>query len=328
MSIPEVPLRDRFVGCLLGCAVGDALGAPYEGLWGRGIPDEDTLLAGFGAFEGYPPGQYTDDTQLTVATVRAVVEEGEVSPAAIARKIAALFARSEVVGPGGACLAAAHAFLRTGDWESCGADPGQAGNGTAMRTAALGLAFLDAPDQLPAAVADVSRITHRDARSVAGGVAVAKAAQLFAADPGIEPAAFCAGVAGAMAAYSPAFAGCVGRLPSLLDEPPAAALPAIAWAGMPSPEFDAPIITPFVVPTVLAALWCLLRHPDSWPAAVASVIRLGGDVDTLGAIVGALAGVRLGAGAIPEHLRRGVLHSRKLETLALRYHERVTRFGR
>jgi ADP-ribosylglycohydrolase len=40
-------LKDRFVGCLLGCAVGDALGAPYEGLWARSIPDEESLLAGF-----------------------------------------------------------------------------------------------------------------------------------------------------------------------------------------------------------------------------------------------------------------------------------------
>src|SRR4051812_25724958 len=121
-----VPLRDRFVGCLLGCAVGDALGAPYEGLWAHAIPGEEALLAGFGEFEGYPPGQFTDDTQLTVATVRAVVAAGEVSPPHIAGAIAALFRRSEVVGPGGACMAAAHAFLRTGDWTTCGAAVGQA----------------------------------------------------------------------------------------------------------------------------------------------------------------------------------------------------------
>jgi ADP-ribosyl-[dinitrogen reductase] hydrolase len=60
---------------------------------------------------------------------------------------------------------------------------------------------------------------------------------------------------------------------------------------------------------------------------VAAAIRLGGDVDTLGAIVGALAGVRLGAGAIPAHLRETVQQSRELEVLALRYHALVTRTG-
>jgi ADP-ribosylglycohydrolase len=40
----QVALRDRFLGCLLGCAVGDALGAPYEGLWAESIPDAETGL--------------------------------------------------------------------------------------------------------------------------------------------------------------------------------------------------------------------------------------------------------------------------------------------
>ena len=70
----------------------------------------------------------------------------------------------------------------------------------------------------------------------------------------------------------------MGRLPALAREPADAAVRVIAWAGMAVPEFEAPIITPFVVPTVLAALWCLLRHPDSWAAAVATAVRLGGRV--------------------------------------------------
>jgi hypothetical protein len=135
---------------------------------------------------------------------------------------------------------------------------------------------------------------------------VAKVAQLFASDPGIGPKSLCAAVSEAMGGHSPEFAEWVERVPPLLGEPTDAAIAAFAWAGMPAPEFDTPIITPFVVPTVLAALWCLLRQPASWPAAVASAIRLGGDVDTLGAIVGALAGVRLGVDAVPEHLRTTV----------------------
>src|SRR5438309_11001258 len=58
-------LESRFLGCLLGCAVGDALGAPFEGYWGHLLPAPDTLLEDFAEFEGYPRGQYTDDTQLT-----------------------------------------------------------------------------------------------------------------------------------------------------------------------------------------------------------------------------------------------------------------------
>jgi ADP-ribosylglycohydrolase len=50
---------------------------------------------------------------------------------------------------------------------------------------------------------------------------------------------------------------------------------------------------------------------------------LGGDVDTLGTIVGALAGIRLGISDIPRHLADNVLDSAKLQTLAVRYHALV-----
>lgn len=94
---------------------------------------------------------------------------------------------------------------------------------------------------------------------------------------------------------------------------------------MSRPEFDRPIITPFVTPTVLAALWTVLQFPDSWARAVAAAIKLGGDVDTLGAIVGALMGAKLGVDAIPAHLTAAVVDSDRLRVLAVRYHSLVAR---
>jgi poly(ADP-ribose) glycohydrolase ARH3 len=313
-------LKDRFVGCLFGCAVGDALGAPFEGLWSHSIPEEQALLSGFAEYEGYPTGQYTDDTQLSVATVEAILKARDVEPAMIARSISRLWKTESVVGPGGACTAAAHHFLQSGDWTTCGAAVGQAGNGTAMRTAVVGLFFLTDPDRLPASVADVSRITHHDPRSVAGGIAVAKAVQLLMTNNSRSPESHCAEIAAAMEPIESAFANMVRELPRLLGEDAAIAIRTLAWSGMARAEFPEPIITPFVIPTVLAALWCVLRHPDSWGKAVATAIRLGGDVDTLGAIVGALMGARVGATGIPQHLLETVLNRATLETLALRYH--------
>jgi ADP-ribosylglycohydrolase len=274
----------------------------------------------FAEFEGYPRGQFTDDTQLTLATIRSILKVGDISPPHIARSIADLWKKQSVIGPGGACSLAAWTFLRTGEWQTCGAAVGQAGNGTAMRTAVLGLFFLSRVEQLPEVVANVSRITHQDPRSIAGGIAVAKAAQLLAGRPDIDAVSFCSDIAEAMNGYEPTFAEMVARLPALTAEPPEVAVGVIAWSGMDRPEFDSPIITPFVIPTVLASLWCLLRYPDSWTGAVGSAIRLGGDVDTLGAIVGALAGTRLGVSAIPPHLRESVQQSEKIQELALRYH--------
>jgi ADP-ribosyl-[dinitrogen reductase] hydrolase len=322
----SIELRDRFLGCLLGCAVGDALGAPYEGLWSHSIPDIETLLSGFAEFEGFPPGQYTDDTQLSLATVEAILDAEDVIPAVVARHIARLWKTQSVVGPGGACTQAAHRFLKMGDWTSCGAPAGQAGNGTAMRTAVLGLFFLREMDRLPGVVADISRITHQDPRSVAGGVAIAKAAQLLTNDVR-SPGAFCQEIAEATEVYEPQFAGMVRELPSLMMKSPQTILQHIAWSGMARPEFDKPIITPFVIPTVLASLWCVLENLDSWSKAVAKALGLGGDVDTLGAVVGALMGTRLGVAGIPGHLVETVLNVAKIRSLAVRYHALVARKG-
>jgi ADP-ribosylglycohydrolase len=325
LEITATLLTDRVIGCVLGGAVGDALGAPFEGLWARSIPDAAVLLAGFAEFEGFPRGQYTDDTQLTVATLQSVVRVRGVDPADVARSISRLWRSQAVVGPGGACTAAADQLLAGGHWSECGAAVGQAGNGTAMRTAALGLYFAHRPGELASQVADVSRITHQDPRSIAGGVAIASAARLLSARPQVDGDELCRVVADDMRPFHPAFAGLVAELPARLRGTRAAALEYVAWSGAESREFEEVIITPYVIPTVLAALWSVVQFPDSWPAAVAAAIGLGGDVDTLGAIVGGLMGARLGPGAIPEHLARGVLHTRRLRELAVRYARLINR---
>ena len=312
-------VQSRVLGCLMGCAVGDALGAPFEGYWDHQLPRKSVLMARFAEVEGYPRGQYTDDTQLTLATVESIVGRDRLDPVDIALAIATLWKNHSVVGPGGSCTFAANAFLKTGDWTTCGAPVGQAGNGTAMRTAAIGLYFLRDPEQLSSDVALVSRITHHDPRSVAGGVAIAKAAQWLATTEAINEVVFCEAMADAMLPFDAAFAALVEQLPIRLGEDRDTAIHAIAWAGSPKPEFSRPIITPFVVPTVLASLWIVLRNPNSWEDAVAEAIHLGGDVDTLGAIVGALMGARLGIESIPKHLTESVLNSEKIRILAHRY---------
>src|SRR5712692_8106889 len=78
MSLPRIPsdarLRSRFNGCLLGGAVGDALGAPVEFL------DLDEIVRAYGeaGIRDYAPaygklGAITDDTQMTLFTAEALL---------------------------------------------------------------------------------------------------------------------------------------------------------------------------------------------------------------------------------------------------------------
>jgi ADP-ribosylglycohydrolase len=188
-----------------------------------------------------------------------------------------------------------------------------------MRTAALGLYFLDSPGDLGSVVAQVSRITHQDPRSIAGGVAIASAARLLGVSPEVQAGSLCCTVAEDMQPFDRAFADLVEKLPAQLAGDRERTLEYVAWSGGEVREFDDVIITPFVVPTVLAALWAVIRFPSSWEESVAAAIRLGGDVDTLGAIVGGLMGARLGLAAVPHHLRQGVHDAERLHALARRY---------
>lgn len=319
------PSRSIIVGTLLGGAVGDAMGAPFEGLWTDDIPAADSLLASFHEYHGYPSGQYTDDTQLTLATIESIVRNGDVVIPDIARSISELWRHHSVIGPGGACTRAAERFLATGDHQDMGAPVGQAGNGTAMRTAALGLWFGDDHQSLISTVAEVSRLTHQDPRSIAGGVAIALAANVLASEPTVCASSFCNLLSDAVSDIDAELSDLIQELPRQFDSPDCVRF--IASAGQPEAEFSQPIISPFVIPTVLASLDCIIRHRDSWSNAVTAAVRLGGDVDTLGAIVGALSGAVHGMDGIPAILLADLQDSQTIRALAAQYHSSMRNTG-
>src|SRR5579883_3275993 len=84
----------RFSGCLLGVAVGDALGQPIEAFSSERLWREFGEIRDFMA--GDPrlplplgPGQWTDDTQMTLDILRSLLRCGHVDPADIAREFLA-----------------------------------------------------------------------------------------------------------------------------------------------------------------------------------------------------------------------------------------------
>lgn len=66
-------------------------------------------------------------------------------------------------------------------------------------------------------------------------------------------------------------------------------------------------ISGYIVHTVEAALALTARHPDDLRTAVIETVALGGDTDTVAAIVGGILGARLGAEAVPEDWLRGII---------------------
>lgn len=311
-------LRQRFLGSIVGCAVGDALGAPFEGALSSAIrlsPDEHIR---FRKIRGYPLGQYTDDTQLTLATIRAICRAKRVDGAEIAREFVALWQTGEIVSPGMSCSDAVHNMVARGmSWEDAGTPEGRAGNGTAMRAAPIGLWNHAHPGQIERDAATSSIVTHKDSRSVAGTIAVAKAVQLCVNSEAVAPLEFLRDISDSVRETSALFARSVDELIEWHSLEPMEALPLIYAAGSPDIGPSRPgWVTPYVIPTVLCSLYFFLRTPRSFIESVTGAINAGGDTDTVGAITGAISGAFNGISSIPRGLVEDLKDSTDIIALA------------
>src|SRR5262249_45367435 len=108
--------RDRFLGCLMGQAVGAALGAPFEGLpadntfWGYGRPDELVTNPGGHVLH------YTDDTQMTMGVAETLVECGTVVEETLCRRFAKNYDPRRGYGQGARRIL--EAMAEGGDWRT------------------------------------------------------------------------------------------------------------------------------------------------------------------------------------------------------------------
>jgi ADP-ribosylglycohydrolase len=315
---------DRARGCLLGLAVGDALGAPLEGLSAQQVRAHYGQVVdyvdGVRAWKKKPyrwrmPGLYSDDTQQALVLADVLLERGEVDPARLADVYRAL------ATPKGAYLGAHRGIGRSfrlvlADLER-GVSPretGQAsaGIGAAMRIAPVGLYFLREPEAIFEAVMGASLMTHRDVRSLAGAMAVALAVRHLAAGGPREPsflfrlaaevaraedriAAEGAGVVASLGAHRRSLSTAIAHVEAVLDGPRERALVALVeqanrHGAEPACRRPTMGFPPACIPTCLY----LLLATDSFEEAVTEVINLGGDADSAGAILGALAGAHYG----------------------------------
>lgn len=275
----KLTMLDRYRGCLLGLAVGDALGATLE------FMDRDAIARKYGRLRemigggwlDLQPGEITDDTEMALCIARSIAECGRVDPADIGSRFLA-WLRTGPRDVGNTVRASLMNLERGMAWDEAGlhtyqAQPNRtAGNGSLMCTAPIALACRRDPSALAQASLDVSRITHADPRATWACVALNQA--LVALMHGRED----------VLAVASQVEQDDGRR-AVLEVPDLGATP--------------PPSGGFVIHTLQAALWCLLRQTD-FEETVVDAVNLGGDADTTGAVAGALAGARYGARAIPE----------------------------
>jgi ADP-ribosylglycohydrolase len=295
-------------GCILGQALGDALGFVVEAR-PLGVAREYveryllTGRAGELAHPEFPFGQYTDDTQLARELVASYADAGGWSPQAYAGRLAALFAEGRDVSAGPGTRTAAMRLLEGTHWSRSGTPAPYAGNGSAMRAAPLGLLFGEDIRSMVEATVEQSMMTHLDPRCSAGALAVAGAVSLAAKREPVRPEEFLGALAALAAPADESVAEALRGLQAWAHLGPAEAAqrlhaerldPAYAgeWRG----------VSAFVTPSVVWSLYAFLHTPDDYWATLCTAIGVGGDTDTMAAIAGAISGARLGPGVLPDRL--------------------------
>jgi poly(ADP-ribose) glycohydrolase ARH3 len=264
---------------MIGLAIGDALGARFEAQSSESIrqryPTAESL------FDVSEEIWYTDDTQMAIGVAETLVACGAIVEHDLCRAFVANYVPSRGYGRG--TRAVLEAMEDGRDYRAVAQKNfpgGSQGNGAAMRVAPVGLLFHDDPQQLFEQARLSSLPTHvhplgiEGAQLIALGVAICARQTFDSSDYWAQLLA---------ASSTPEFQQRItlaSRCNSAAD---------LVNLGNGIRAIDS-------VPTSLASL---AIAPQSFVQAVAQVILLGGDTDTLAAMTGALSGTLVGMEGIP-----------------------------
>lgn len=280
------------VGCILGTAVGDALGLPCEGL------SKKRQMLWFPELDGhrflFGKGLCSDDTEHTCMIAQSIIVSGGDEIALVHDFSWRL--RWWLVGlPAGIGYATLRSILKL--WlfvpqKQRGVY--SAGNGPAMRSALLGVCFADDEARMFRINHLITQITHTDPKAECGALAVALAARCSMR--GKKAGDFLADLSRMAAPLGPAGDELVAF---------ASRAHASACAGETTEVFVQSIgctkgVSGYIYHSVPAVLHAWFLHPRDYARGVTAIIRCGGDTDTTAAILGAIIGAGVGRAGIPE----------------------------
>ena len=287
---------DRYRGCLLGLACGDAVGTTVE-FSPRGTFAPVTDMIGGGPF-GLVAGQWTDDTSMALCLATSLVYcRGTDLRDQMGRYVnwwqwGYLSSNGECFDIGMTVRAALNRFLTTQDPVAGSTDPRSAGNGSLMRLAPVAMWF--APNLQ--AVRHHARLSSSTTHGAAEALDCCELyAELLArALQGAPRDAL-------LRAPVP-----VGTSARVLE---------IAEGGYLVKAREEVTGSGYCVDSLEASLWCFATT-DSYEAAVLAAANLGDDADTTAAIVGQIAGAHYGIDAIPARWRERLAMRDEIDDLA------------
>ena len=287
MEKKNIPMIERYRGCLLGLAAGDALGTALE-FKAPGTFNPISDMVGGGPFH-LKPGEWTDDTAMALCLAESLIACRGFNPHDQMERYVRWWRKGHLSSTG-ACFdignttrAALERFEATGNPFSGSSDFNQSGNGSLMRLAPVPLFYEEYPEEAIEKCGESSKTTHAstialDACRYFGGLIIGA---LRGESKETLLSAF----------YSPAPG-------SWTASPPHRVIATIAAGSF--KNADPPEIrgTGFVADSLEAALWAF-HNSKTFAKGCLMAVNLGDDADTTGAIYGQLAGAYYGQEAIP-----------------------------
>lgn len=282
---------DRYRGCLLGLAAGDALGTTLE-FERPGSFEPLTDMVGGGPF-GLKPGEWTDDTSMALCMAESLVTRKAFDPVHQLElyvkwyREGHLSVKGRCFDIGNTTQSALARFERTREPFSSSTNLNEAGNGSLMRLAPAPLAFADDPAEAIRIAGDSSRTTHGalecvdSCRYFAGLLlsAINGISKQVMLNNDYEPAKKC-----------------------FLEKPLAPKVADVASGSFKVIEPPQIRGSGYVIHTLEAALWAF-HHTDNFRDGALKVVNLGEDADTTGAVYGQIAGAYYGVDGIPPDWR-------------------------
>jgi len=290
----------RYTGCLIGAAIGDAMGMPGEGtpadLWRaecsfrrpyRGHPND-----------ALSPGQYTDDTQLMLLTAELLAGRA-FSLESYAERLKALYRSGVFRFPDGSIVAACIHLLD-------GSPPQEGGvNSTTSGCLPAGIPFALAyqdPVDIRETVARVCSVTHTNPAAIAGSTGIAMLIHHTLAGSPDDLALAC---------------GEVGREDPLLGQKIRHAL-RLEKEGIELEHAIRLIGNDLSVYQTIPIAFFLMARYASATDLLSMVGHIGGNSDTIGLICGAYLGAKFGMNILPPHLVEGLEDHGRIEAIAAR----------
>ncbi|RME83841.1 MAG: ADP-ribosylglycohydrolase family protein, partial [Planctomycetota bacterium] len=292
-----VKLMDRFKkkrraleGSLLGTAVGDALGLPWEGMSSRRIRKFGNKIERMALFNS--KGMISDDTEHACMVAQALLASSG-DPWKFGRSLAWRLRFWLLSLPAGIGLGTLRSILKL--WMGFPPEKSgvfSAGNGPAMRSPIIGVAYSHDWPRCQELVAKSTRMTHRDPKALVGAFAVALAAS-FAAEDGLRCQSYFESLEEALVAREKGFLDLVEKALKSAEKQEEPALFADKM-GLGKG------VSGYIYHSIPVVLQAAFQFSQDFRQGLLSLIQCGGDTDTLGAIFGGIVGAQVGKEGIPK----------------------------